>query len=83
MFLEVSLVASHGTDINVLIITTRNLIKVIRQHFDDFKPTHSGVEHCHAGETTIIINDIASYMMLSYRPTIWAYHTHMHRIPQS
>ena len=55
---------------------------VIRWHFDDFKPTHSGVDHCHSGETNIILNDSSVCMLLYYRLNIQTYQVHMHRIPQ-
>ena len=43
--------------IYVLIITVCNLIKVINQYLDNFKPSCGGVDHRDAGETNIILND--------------------------
>ena len=66
----------------LLIITTPNLIEVIFWHFDNLKPTHIRVNHSHAGETDIILNDISARMMLSHRLTIWTYQVHMHHKPR-
>ena len=44
-------------------------------------PPVVGFYHRHSGETNIILNDISTQMMLSYRLTIWIYQVLMHRIP--
>ena len=67
---------------NVLIITARYLIEVKRRHFDGFEPTHRGVDTNPLDETRFILNDIATWMMLSYRLNIWNYQLHMHHIPR-
>ena len=68
--------------INVLSITVFNLLEVIYQQFDNFKPTRDGFDHRHAYQTNIIINDSATRMLLSYGLTIWTYQVHMYHIPR-
>ena len=51
-------------------------------HFKIFKPTRRGFNHCHAGETTIILNYISDWMLLSYTLFICTYKVYMHRILQ-
>ena len=57
-------------------------MEVICSHFDDFKPTHSGVNHCHAGDTNRIINDSTARLILYYRLNVWTQQVHMYCIPR-
>ena len=68
--------------IYLLIITAHNLIDVIPKYFVNFNLTRGRVNHIHAGETNIILNDSASQMLFHYRLIIWLYKVHMKQIPR-
>ena len=68
--------------IYVLIITSLNLIKVVRPYLNYLETACGGVDHCHAGKTNIIINDSTARLLLSYRLTICNYQVYMYLIPR-
>ena len=56
--------------IYVLIITACNIIEAVRRYLEDFETNRYGVDNNRSGETNIIINDSAAWLLLSYRLTI-------------
>ena len=65
-----------------LIATAYGLTQSKCWDFDDVEPTRIRVDHHHAGETKIIIDGSAAWMMLYYRIAIWTYQVYMQCIPR-